>query len=436
MTFTRAGQPWINQAWLMQILLFLLHRAGDLPLVITAHALTIASGYLLVLLACLASPQVDARAAALAAIAAAALGIVNWNVRPQSASFVCFGLLVYSIERHRLVGGRIVWLWPVLFALWANLHGAFIFGLALLGIYIASRTVADLSAHRRLQPEVRKALVAGAVACAATALNPTGLRGTVGYLLGFLGSRTTVSNNIEFQPLSIREVDGAIFAGLTVAFILLTARRRTHLPAHQIIALIVFGLGSLYTCRVLPWFGMAMAPALALALACDSPTEGGLSAARTGRPLLNYAIAALLCAIVLLSLPWLRPLLPAELHLPPYARAETTPIRSVEVACRLGPETRLFNNQAYGSYLAWACPELPTFIDTRIELFPAAQWRDYLRITNAQFDWEARLQHYGVNTLLVQKDTERELIAAARASGGWSTLFEDDHAVLMRRIDR
>ena len=143
-TFTQAGQPWLNQSWLMQIVLFLLYQAGELPLVIFAHAMTVTAGYFLVMLACLATPGVGARAAALATVCAAALGMLNWNVRPQSASFLCFGLLVYSIERHRLRGGRVVWIWPVLFALWANLHGAFVFGLALLGIYIAARAAEDL----------------------------------------------------------------------------------------------------------------------------------------------------------------------------------------------------------------------------------------------------------------------------------------------------
>ena len=154
-TFTQSGQPWLNQSWLMQIGLYLLYQAGDLPLVIFAHAVTITAGYILVMLACLTTPGVGARAAALATVCAAALGQLHWDVRPQSASFLCFGLLVYSIERHRLRGGRVVWIWPILLALWANLHGGFVFGLALLGIYLAARAAEDLITRRRLSADTR-----------------------------------------------------------------------------------------------------------------------------------------------------------------------------------------------------------------------------------------------------------------------------------------
>ena len=207
---------------------------------------------------------------------------------------------------------------------------------------------------------------------AATALNPAGPLGIVSYVLGFLSSKATVNNNIEFQPLSIRELDGAIFVGLVTGFILLASYRRTRLPWYQIAALVLFGLGSLYTRRVLPWFGMAVAPAFALALmpGLDRPAKSG--ARRPGRPLINTGLAVFVLLAAFSVLPWFRPFLPASFRLPPYAYVATTPTRAAEVVCQLGPDTRLFNNQAYGSYLAWACPTMPLFIDTRIELYPTA----------------------------------------------------------------
>ncbi len=38
-TFTRSGFPWTNEAWLMQVILYLLYAAGGLPLAIFAVAL-------------------------------------------------------------------------------------------------------------------------------------------------------------------------------------------------------------------------------------------------------------------------------------------------------------------------------------------------------------------------------------------------------------
>ena len=62
-------------------------------------------------------------------------------------------------------------------------------------------------------------------------------------------------------------------------------------------------------------------------------------------------------------------------------------------------------------------------------------WQDYIGITAGLYDWEARLAQYGVNVLFVQKETERNLIAAAVTSGNWRMLYEDTTTVLMRRIE-
>ncbi len=432
LTFTRAGQPWTNQGWLMQVFLYLVFRAGGLPLVLFVHALTIATGYLLIQRACLHVNGARPRDAALATIAAMAIGVVNWGVRPQSASYICFGALIYVIARQRARGGKIVWALPVIFAAWINLHGGFIFGLGLLAIYCVTRIAEEGLARRKLSGSTWGLLAASAVTLLALGLNPGGPVGAGRYVFGFLASNTTINKNIEFQALSIREADGAIFFAIMLAFLLLVWRRRAALSAGQVSILIIFGLASLYARRIAPWFGMATAPAFTSALA-GRPA----ALARPARPrkaLLNYLVFGLIAVLVISRIPWLRPHLPAALN-KPFEVAEYTPIQASEVLCRLVTPAppRPFANIYFASYLAWACPTTPTFMDTRFELYPAEMWQDYIRIINAQFGWEERLSSYGADTLFIQRESEKELIAAARASGRWETVYEDEYALILRR---
>ena len=432
-TFTRAGQPWTNQGWLMQVFLYLVFRACGLPLAIFVHALTIAAGYLLIERAGLCVAGARPRAAALAAVGAMAIGVVNWGTRPQSASYLCFGALIYIITRHRARGGQVIWALPALFAAWINLHGGFIFGLGLLAIACLTRVAEEWAATRRIGRETGELLAASAATLLALGLNPGGPAGAASYVIGFLASNTTLNKNIEFQALSIREADGAIFFAVMLVFLLLLWRRRAALSASQTIIMVVFGLASLYARRIAPWFGMAAAPAFAAALA-DQPA----SPARPLRPQktrLNALVFGLIALLVVSRIPWLRPYLPATLQ-KPYEVTEYTPIRAVEVLCRLGTtaDLRPFANIYYASYLAWACPTAPVFMDTRFELYPTAMWQDYIRIINAQFGWEERLAHYDANILFVQKESEVELIAAARASGRWKTAYEDQFAIIMQRL--
>ena len=48
-SFTRAGQPYAYQAWLMELVFYVLLRAGGLPFVIFFHALVITAAYGLLL---------------------------------------------------------------------------------------------------------------------------------------------------------------------------------------------------------------------------------------------------------------------------------------------------------------------------------------------------------------------------------------------------
>ena len=416
-SFTRSGLPWINQSWLAQVALYLLYRAGDLPLVIFGHALVIAAGYALIELACLRSSGGQARAAAGATLMAALLSLFNWNVRPQSASFLLFGAVVFVLESHRVRGGRIAWALPLIFALWVNLHAAFAFALLLVGIYVLA-----CLAEGRL-------LAAGVAALLALSLNPGGPLGIVRYVLGLSQSKAVQDFVLEWMPLNVRTIDGQLFLAAVVLLIVIAYRRRLTLPPYLFVGLLTFGGLSLYSRRVEPWFGMVAAPAFAQAFARQGEPEG--LTARAGNPRLNASLAALLVLLTLLSLPWWRPFLPLPPRWRSYLAVAETPVQATQELCRAGQGTRLFNDMGYGSYVIWACREVPVFIDTRIELYPSAVWREYFLVSEGQFGWEAVLARYGINTILANKERQKLLVAAAQASGAWRTIYEDDQTALL-----
>ncbi len=215
-------------------------------------------------------------------------------------------------------------------------------------------------------------------------------------------------------------------------------RRPAAAQADQVAILVVFGLAALYARRIVPWYGMALAPTLALAASClPSPLRGGTQEeTRSGftvpTAIMNYAVLAVLIFFLITMSPWIRPYVPA-----PFSRAyvveDHTPEAAARRFCALGSTTRSFTNIHFASYMTWACPNVPIFMDTRFELYPSAMWLDYIRIMNGLYDWEKQLTKYGIDALFVQKENEFELIAAAKASGRWETLYEDVYAIIMRR---
>jgi hypothetical protein len=198
------------------------------------------------------------------------------------------------------------------------------------------------------------------------------------------------------------------------------------------IRLFLFGVLALMARRNAIWFCMVAAPSLAAGLATWAGRREGRPDARPERPWVNRAFVLLIGLMAALSLPWLRPYLP----FPSLERAyvsRQTPVGAVSTLCRDAGSRRTFHEQGYGSYLMWACPELPVFIDTRIELYPPEQWDDYLNASEGRYDWEAILGRYRINTLLLDKTYQKPLIDAATGSPHWRVTYEDEVSVILER---
>jgi hypothetical protein len=436
-SYTRAGEPYTYQNWLMEVAFYLLLRAGDLPLVVFFHAVVIAAAYGLLLRVSRRAADGDLRWAALATLTAAALGFDNWNVRPQTVSFLLFSLALYLIERHAARGltgqhgsGDDLALWGLLplFALWANCHGTFVFGLGLLGTYLAACLLEWLWRQRPFPSQV---FLVTLLSAAATLLTPMGL-GIVDYLR-YLGRHSAVRNLVsEWMPPTIDTRSGALFFGvLAILVVLLLVSRYRPAPRESIRLLLFAGL-TLTALRNTAWFGFVAAPTLAASLHHWAAKRGIEQGTRVGRPVVNLALAGLVGLLAFLSLPWFRPYLPLPVWRRGYVSPET-PVQAAAALCSLPGTHRVFHGEGYGSYLIWACPDLPVFIDPRFELYPPVQWRDLLTLNYGRYDWAAILEEYSADTLLLQRDTQQPLIRAASEAPHWQRTYEDDQAVIFQR---
>ncbi|HXG24858.1 MAG TPA: hypothetical protein VNJ09_09910, partial [Chthonomonadales bacterium] len=233
-----------------------------------------------------------------------------------------------------------------------------------------------------------------------------------------------------FTPLTIRESDGILFFASLAVFMILLRHKEFRLSADQILALLLFGVLTLWARRNAAWYGFVVAPILA----------GGLQA-RWGRffgswPGIRWANIVLLGVLfggAIISLPWWRHRLP----LPPPRRelaASTTPMAAMDFLCSAAPEgARTYQHQVFGSYQIWACPKLPIFINTRIELYPEELWQEYFDIESGRYNWESITDKYQIRYLILSPREQPKAIEAARSSPRWQEIYRDDRAVIFER---
>ncbi len=416
-TFSAAGQPWLNQQWGAELVLSAVFRVGGWPALALLRAILVGSIFWLVLRACRRAGA-EPRTAAWLTLASFLVAAPALGLRAQLFGMLLFALVVALLgERDRSTGA--VWLTVPIVIVWANVHGSFVLGPLLVG-FIA---LEDLVAHRG---RWRQVLAIAVVAAIATLVNPFGT-GVWGYLLS-LGSNPLVTQLItEWLPPSPRSVDGLLFFGSAGAVAVLMARGRRAVPWTSLLWLGgLFALG-LWTARGIAWWALG-APVTAAVLVPKWPATR--QAPR--RAPLNGVLAAALAIVIigLAALPWTA----TSSRLGSGGLLRDAP-EGVTLALveRATPADRIFAYQPWGSWLEFAVPAAPVFVDSRVEAIPPEAWADYVAVSAGRADWASILERLDVTIVAVsaQQPTLAELLAADPV---WSKVQSDhEGAVFVRR---
>lgn len=161
-SFTMAGQPWISTQWLAQVGFALAYSVAGWtgPVVLAAGAVAVAFALLTKFLSARLTPASTVMIVAGALVLTAAHLLARPHVLALPVLVAWAGGLIAAADRGKSPSP---WLLPLM-TLWANLHGGFVFGLALI-VPIA------LEAVLRNAPAARKSLAWRWMAFACAALS-------------------------------------------------------------------------------------------------------------------------------------------------------------------------------------------------------------------------------------------------------------------------
>lgn len=434
--------------WISELAFYRIYALGGPALIVFVQSLTITAAYGLIFVLCAARSR-DWRIAGLCTLLAAALGIENWNVRPQTVAiplFVIFQWVIWRYEQRR--NWRWLLILPVGMLLWANSHGSFPLGLVQIGIWAAATGWRMIRA-RRLEHKawswkpLAGPVLMGLICTGVCLINPQGF-GIVKYVTRIFGHQAVQHIVTEWAATSWSTLNGKLFfLALGLAGLTLIYSPRT--PSFsQLAHLLGFAFLGLQSVRNVIWFGLVAAPVLAdhlpgtLAgigqtwrLTSSDPASGAskLHAA------LTYSLAGLVLVAVLFTLPWFKDYLGLPAEKAGLVSAET-PVAATAYLQQAHLPGPIFNEMGFGSYLIWeASPDYPVFVDPRIDLYPATLWADYLKISSAQYDWENLLAKYNIQTLMLSPRNQPQLVEAAEISPGWQNVYADATTVFFIRTN-
>lgn len=419
-SFTAAGSHWMNEAWLGELPYYFAWRwfgMRGIYLVMLTEIQLILMGVFA--LAWLESRNV--KAAFCASWLAVWLATVSFGPRTLLAGWMCLVAELYLFALYRR-GKDLLWVLPPLFVLWANLHGSWLIGMVLLGIFCASGLVQGvwgrLEARRWTPQQIRKLALVGSFSVAGLFLNPYTYH-LVLYPFEFaFKQRLNVSHVDEWMSLDFHDVRGKILFAMLAATIVLALVRRRRWMIHEV-AFMILGFYSAVTySRFLFLAGIVLTPLLAKEL----------DFLPAYRPEIDKTwVNAILIAAIFAG---------CSLRFPSedYLWRDTVheyPVNALSYLHHFHPEGRVFNDCLWGGYLIWNARQIPVFMDSRIDIYEYnGVFADYLDALGVKNTLEI-LDKYHIRYVLFRQDNAVSYLLMHNT--GWKVNYQDGTTVLLER---
>ena len=466
---TMQGQPWFAWEWLYDILLGSLHQACGLNGVVWLCALLVAAIFVLLLWQLLQGGTGLLLAIILMLLAEAAAAI-HLYARPHIVSWLFSLLWFIALNRWELneqerPARSILWFFPASMLLWVNLHGGWIFGMALLGIYTVGAFVERVRARGawaaiRASHRARAMASTFAASAVATLVNPYGWR-LHAHIYRYLGDRYLMNHIDEFRSPDFHGWSQRSFAIILVLVLVAFAGNRLSddrgkVRLSQLLVVLLAAYAGFYSSRNLPVSSMLLVlvagPILWGNFAALAEKPGAWQWVRKGaarisdfsdrmgaqemelRGHLWPVVAVVLAFAICLEGGWLgsRQLIHAQFD------PKKMPVAAVNFLQKENvyepPVTEpVFSTDAWGGYLIYKMyPARKVVVDDRHDLYGSGRIREYLILTQVEPGWQSVLEQWQIRTALLPSDSTlanllREL------PRDWRVAYEDEVAVVFER---
>ena len=442
-----SGKPWYAWEWLYEAGIGAIHRGLGLNGVVAFSALVIAFTFALVfrMMRKRGTSLPIAVAVLLLAVSASS---IHFLARPHVVSWlltvIWFGVLE-AFERDGKAR-RLLWL-PVTMLAWVNLHGGFLVGFVLLGLYGIGAAVWGWRAGREWR-SVRMLGLTAAAALALTFVNPYGYQ-LHAHIYRYLGDRFLMNHINEFLSPDFHGMAQKCFAAILLLAFAGTAATRL-LSASQLLVVVFAVYSGLYSARNIPVSSMLLALLIGpqLSALVDEGARNRTMPERVRRGLGRLrdfgermgALDARLrghgwVIVVVLAGLWTcahggrlgsRQIIDAGFD------GKRFPIEAVDFLSRSGIREPVFCPDYWGGYLIYRLyPQTQVVVDDRHDLYGPDFLKKYLKVVHVEPGWDEALSGMGANWVFTPK--ESPLANILKEVAVWQVVYSDDRAALFRR---
>jgi hypothetical protein len=463
------GQPWFAWEWLYDLLVGWLESVAGLNGVVLFTALVIATVFAWTF-QLLLRRGTNVLVALILVLLAASAAMIHFLARPHVVSWlftVVWFWILESSEKTWSEGDSdssatpaanpqrswILWLLPLLMLVWVNLHGGFLVGFALLGIYwfgaawqwlrLKEDRFEDALRKIRAGRRARVLTLTGILSAAATLVNPYGFQLHV-HIYRYLSNRFLMDHIDEFQSPNFHYVAQKCFAALLLlTLVALAVRKRgaSYSRASETLIVLFAVYAGLYASRNIPVSSLLLilviGPWLSEAMERFSDRRLALRGRASLRFLQRMQAIELnlrghgwpIVAIVFAC--WIAAhggKLGTKTLTDAHFDAKRFPVAAVNYLEKTNVQGPLVSLDSWGGYLIYRFyPRTKVVIDDRHDFFGEDFLKSYLKMVRVEPGWQDFIQQHPPGCVIVPKDSA---LANILAETGWRAIYSDDVAVV------
>lgn len=363
-----------------------------------------------------------------AVLTAAAIFSMSGVIGPRPGMLtILLAIVLFDILLAATRTGRTAFLWllPPLFALWANWHVQFVYGLFILGVFCAEPV---LDRVFRYQPRPgalpAKALwMALAGSAVATLLNPYGIRVYATALL--YAGQTRIYNVIsELMSMTFRQPQHYAALALALGAALSIGWRRDLRP----LWLVLLAASSVLAFRSVReiWF-LAIVAACIIADGWQALPQTRASAPAIPRRRSQALVAVWVVALLVAACSHYG-LTNQSLEVQVAGDFPEAAVRYIEMHRLSGP---LLNDLSWGGFLMWRLPDLPVALDGRTNVYGEDRILQFSSLWKGKPGWDANPDLRRSRLVLTPSDAA--IASLLRTSPEFRVAYEDFQAIVFQR---
>jgi len=362
------------------------------------------------------------------------ISIFGWGVFSLGIRSQLFGVLFFSIEIFLFSkfkeNEKIIFLFPLLFLVWANFHGSVIIGILLFGFVLIGKFI-DIKKFQLKQ------IFIFFISILTPLINPFGMKIYTDAWRHFAV--------VDLGKLIAEWTPPGFFVGIVIVFtgiIIIFLSLKNPILKNKIYSLLILGVGfsALKARRNLPLYFMILF--LVFFEFQDKRDFFNRFFERDSVQKILLILASLFFVILLVF--YLIPNVKADLNYNNWCLQSSDlglnyPCKGVEFLNSL-PPGNIFNTFEWGGFLIWKIPQNKIFVDGRMPAWETplgkSPYTVYLETIQTQSGWQETLKEYNFSYLFIGSGTFMDLeLKVNHEKEGWNEIYRDNFSVIYKKVN-